>query len=60
MAEFWNVATRPIEHNGLAFPPAQAQEEILRLEALVVMLGETTEVYAEWSSLPSPTASAAS
>ncbi len=51
MAEFWNVATRPVERNGLGFPHAQVQEELLRLEAFVVLLGETAEVYAEWKQL---------
>jgi predicted nucleic acid-binding protein len=51
MAEFWNVATRSIEHNGLGLAHAQAEEELLHLEAFVVLLGETAEVYAEWKQL---------
>ncbi len=51
MAEFWNVATRPVERNGLGFSHTQAQEELFRLEAFVVLLGETAEVYAEWKQL---------
>jgi predicted nucleic acid-binding protein len=51
MAEFWNVASRPVEHNGLGFPHAQAHEELIRLEAFVVLLDETAEVYAEWKQL---------
>lgn len=51
MAEFWSVATRPVERNGLGFPHARAQEELLRLEGFVVLLGETAEVYAEWTQL---------
>jgi len=49
--EFWNVATRPVERNGLGFPHAQAHEELLRLESFLVLLGETAEVYAEWKQL---------
>lgn len=51
MAEFWNVATRPVAHNGLGFPREQAEEELVRLEAFLVVLGETVEVYAEWRQL---------
>jgi hypothetical protein len=28
IAEFWNVATRPAEHNGLGFPAPAALVEV--------------------------------
>lgn len=51
VAEFWNVATRPIENNGLGFSHDQAREELARLEAFVGILSESPEVYAEWKRL---------
>jgi predicted nucleic acid-binding protein len=51
VAEFWNVATRPIGNNGLGMPHEQAREELARLEAFFVLLSESPEVYAEWKRL---------
>jgi predicted nucleic acid-binding protein len=51
VAEFWNVATRPTENNGLGMPHEQAREELARLEAFFVLLSESPEVYAEWKRL---------
>jgi len=51
VAEFWNVATRPTENNGLGFSQAQAREELGRLETFFGLLSESPEVYAEWKRL---------
>lgn len=51
VAEFWNVATRPIEHNGLGMGHEQTREELVRLEHFFSVLGETPDVYAEWKRL---------
>lgn len=51
VAEFWNVATRPAENNGLGLPHEQTREELARLEAFFVLLSESPEVYAEWKRL---------
>jgi predicted nucleic acid-binding protein len=51
VAEFWNVATRPIENNGLGMPHEQARDELARLEAFFALLSESPEVYAEWKRL---------
>jgi predicted nucleic acid-binding protein len=70
MAEFWNVATRPVERNGLGFSHTQAQEELFRLEAFVVRSSSDSRrsLYCSakprksmpsGSSLSSPTASPA-
>lgn len=32
LVEFWVVATRPADRNGLALPPADAETELARLE----------------------------
>jgi len=51
MAEFWNVATRPLENNGFGFPHNKAREELTRIENFFSLLSETTEVYREWKRL---------
>ena len=51
MAEFWNVATRPQEHNGLGFTHDQANQELTRLEDFVTVLSESKQVYSEWKRL---------
>jgi predicted nucleic acid-binding protein len=38
IAEFWNVATRPAEHNGLGFSAAVALAEVDNIEAALELL----------------------
>jgi predicted nucleic acid-binding protein len=49
--EFWNVATRPVAHNGLGFTPAQVDGEVTRIEALLTLLLDHPATYAEWRRL---------
>ena len=51
MAEFRNVATRPLEKNGLGLSLEEARDEIVRIEGFFSLLGETEEVYGEWKRL---------
>jgi predicted nucleic acid-binding protein len=51
VAEFWNVATRPTEHNGLGFSHDQARHEVASLEEFFSLLIESADVYAEWKRL---------
>lgn len=51
LAEFWNVATRPKDRNGLEFPHDRAREELARLEAFFAILSESADVYGEWKRL---------
>jgi len=51
IAEFWNVATRPSDQNGLGLTPSEADERITKLESLVTILPETPEIYSEWRKL---------
>jgi predicted nucleic acid-binding protein len=51
IAEFWNVATRPIEHNGLGFSIASTLAEVERIEGLLTLLPDTPAVYAEWKRI---------
>jgi predicted nucleic acid-binding protein len=50
-AEFWSVFTRPPERNGLGLTPAAAEQELADLEAMLVLLPETTDVYTHWRRL---------
>ena len=46
--EFWVVATRPVERNGLGMTAAQTEVELTRLEAQFSLLPDTPAVYREW------------
>lgn len=48
IAEFWNVATRPVGSNGLGFSIQAALAEVERIEGLLTLLPDTPAVYAEW------------
>jgi predicted nucleic acid-binding protein len=51
VAEFWNVATRPVEQNGLGWSHQQTSNEIARIEDFLSVLIESADVYAEWKRL---------
>ena len=51
LAEFWNVATRPHQQNGLGMNAQSAREELLRLEDFFSVLDESFAVYQEWKRL---------
>lgn len=51
VAEFWNVATRPVQLNGLGWSHEKALDEVVRVEGFFSLLIETTEVYSEWKRL---------
>jgi predicted nucleic acid-binding protein len=51
IAEFWNVATRPAEHNGFGFSAAVAVTEVEKIEAAFELLPDTPALYAEWRGL---------
>jgi predicted nucleic acid-binding protein len=51
VAEFWNVATRPAEQNGLGWSHQQALDAIVRIEEFFSVLIESADVYAEWKRL---------
>ena len=38
IAEFWNVATRPVEMNGLGFTQEEALQEVGSIENLLTLL----------------------
>lgn len=49
--EFWVVATRPIEVNGLGLTAAQAVSELHRIRTLFPLLPDTPQLYATWEQL---------
>jgi predicted nucleic acid-binding protein len=51
IAEFWNVATRPVDRNGLGFSTATVLGEVEKIESLLTILPDTPAVYAEWKRL---------
>jgi len=51
VAEFWNVATRPLANNGLGFSVQEAHEEVKRFSTILPLLPETDRIYPEWLRL---------
>lgn len=49
--EFWNVATRPVDKNGLGLTPPQAHAEIEKIEKIFQLILDTPEIYTEWKRL---------
>ncbi len=49
--EFWVVATRPVAQNGLGMTATQADGELARIESIFPLLGDTSNLYAEWRRL---------
>ncbi len=49
--EFWNVATRPADKNGLGWTAAQTDAEVVVLENTFTVLPDTAAIYAEWRRL---------
>lgn len=49
--EFWVVATRPIEANGLGLSFIEAQTHLLEFEHLFSVQLETADIYTEWRQL---------
>jgi predicted nucleic acid-binding protein len=51
IAEFWNVATRPVANNGLGFTIEEAKAELSRIESFFEVISENAASYAEWKTL---------
>ncbi|SRR5579885_1875834 len=51
IAELWNAMTRPAERNGLGLSVAEAEREVLAIEAGMSLLPENEHVYQEWRRL---------
>ncbi|MBK1986987.1 type II toxin-antitoxin system VapC family toxin [Sphaerospermopsis aphanizomenoides BCCUSP55] len=51
LIEFWAVATRPINSNGLGLTIIQAAEETEKLKKIFTLQTDTPEIFIEWESL---------
>jgi predicted nucleic acid-binding protein len=51
LIEFWAVATRPVNNNGLGLSIARAEQEISSLKTLFALLPETPEIFSEWEKI---------
>jgi predicted nucleic acid-binding protein len=49
--EFWSVATRGVEHNGLGMSPAEARTEVDRLRSAFAVLAESPSLLEVWLDL---------
>jgi predicted nucleic acid-binding protein len=51
IAEFWNVATRPADKNGLGLPRDVVLAEVAIIEDLLTLLPDSPAIYSEWKRL---------
>jgi predicted nucleic acid-binding protein len=51
IAEFWNVATRPAEVNGLGLSHEEALQEVSSIENLLTLLPDVPAIYAVWKQI---------
>jgi predicted nucleic acid-binding protein len=51
IAEFWNVATRPADRNGLGFSHEEVLREVSDIERLLTLLPDTPSIYPAWKQL---------
>jgi predicted nucleic acid-binding protein len=51
IAEFWNVATRPLDKNGFGLTVTDVDREIRVIEKGMVLLPDSEAVYHEWRRL---------
>jgi predicted nucleic acid-binding protein len=49
--EFWAVATRPLDKNGLGLSITQAEEESEKLKNIFILELDTPQIFTEWESL---------
>ncbi|CAN5503607.1 hypothetical protein BH10ACI1_BH10ACI1_17400 [soil metagenome] len=51
LIEFWNVATRPADKNGLGWTTAQTDAEVADLEKIFTVLPDSPAIFTEWRHL---------
>ncbi len=51
IAEFWNVATRPSDKNGLGFSHEEVLQEVSSIEGLLSLLTDIPAVYTAWKAI---------
>jgi predicted nucleic acid-binding protein len=53
IAEFWNVATRPVHQNGLGLSNEEVVREVASIETLLTLLPEVPAIYDTWKKIVS-------
>lgn len=51
--EYWAVATRPVDANGLGLTVAETAAEVSKLKGIFQLLPDTPAIFAEWEVLVS-------
>ncbi|MDJ0675565.1 MAG: PIN domain-containing protein [Calothrix sp. MO_167.B42] len=51
LIEFWVVATRPVEVNGLGLSVADALQELEQMKNFFVLLPDTASIFTAWETL---------
>lgn len=51
LIEFWAVATRPLDSNGLGLMTAEAARELQGIKTIISILPDTPEILTEWEQL---------
>jgi len=51
IAEFWNVATRPVDRNGLGFSHEEVLREVASIEASLTLLPDLPAIYTAWKRI---------
>jgi predicted nucleic acid-binding protein len=51
IAEFWNVATRPADRNGLGLSPEEVQQEVSNIEKTLTPLPDVPAIYGAWKQI---------
>jgi len=53
IAEFWNVATRPSDKNGLGFSYRETLQEGTNIESILTLLPDIPAIYPAWKEIVS-------
>ena len=51
VAEFWNVATRPADKNGIGLSHEEALREVSSIEGLLTLLPDIPAIYTAWKAV---------
>ena|SRR5215472_4171753 len=51
IAEFWNVATRPTNRNGLGLSPDEVLQEVSDIEKSLTLLPDVPAIYDSWKQI---------
>jgi predicted nucleic acid-binding protein len=51
LIEFWAVATRPANYNGLGLTIDEAEQELSRLKSIFTLRPDTATIFPEWENL---------